>query len=561
MQTSKRVLLIGLDGATWDVLDPWIRTGALPHLARLRQNGSWGPLLSSIPPITAAAWSTFMTGKRPGKHGVYHFIKMFDDEDPADGEPELVSARSLKSSTLWDAMGHHHRKVVLVNIPLTYPPRPVNGVMITGLLTPSNAPIFTYPPELSKEITDYKIDLDRFIDKTPHVDSFEAEITAPTLSLVEEFRDMEEKRARVSFSLMDSEPWDFFMVVFTGTDRMGHYLWPYHRSPRADDSPEVQQLCQAVHSYYVRLDEIVGELVEKAGEDTAVIIMSDHGMGPTCTKRLHCNNWLYQQGWLAARSTSTSLTSPDSWLKRLGLPRDKVGRLIRRIPGLAGSGLVKKAVSSRAAAVDIEHSKAYCVPIFYNIMGIRIRLEGEEKEALCQEIMQGLQEIVDPETGQRVVQQVYRAGEYYYGPYADNIPDIIAITDPDYGCSYYLSHYSSIVTKRPHASGPAKHRSEGIFIANGPGIISRPEPLPNLNIEDVAPTVLHLMGLPVPSDMDGRVLAEVLDPALLEVQPIRQREPVGFWPNRDEVIFSDEVMSVEDEEEIRGRLRALGYFE
>lgn len=561
MPNANRVMIIGLDGATWTVIDPWIKDGTLPNLARLRQAGSWGNLLSTIPPITAAAWSTFMTGKKPGKHGVFHFVKLFEDNHSTNGKHELVSARSIKSSALWDILGHHGRRVALINIPLTYPPRPVNGVMITGLLTPSKAKVFTYPPELSKEITDYKIDLDRFIDKTPFQDDLDGEITAPTLTLVQEYRQMTEQRLRVTRSIMKQEPWDFFMVVFTSPDRMGHYLWPFHRSPQPGDSPEVQQLCQAVRNYYIRLDEVVGELADQAGQDTTVIIMSDHGMGPVPGKQLHCNNWLQQRGWLRASANGTHLTSPDSWLKRLGLPRDKVGRMVRRIPGLSRNRLVRKAANSRAATVDMAQSQAYGVPIFFNIMGIRINAEGAEKEALRREIMQKLPEITDPETGQQVVQQVYRGEEYYYGPYAANTPDIIAIIAPEYGCNYHLSHYSSFVTKRQVVSGPAKHRVEGIFIARGANIISQPGALPNLNIEDVAPTVLQLLGLPIPTDLDGRVLTEVLTPDFLQAQPIEQAEPTGFWPEEAQAIFSNEVMSSDDEALLQDHLRALGYFE
>ncbi|HID63217.1 MAG TPA: hypothetical protein EYP49_10820, partial [Anaerolineae bacterium] len=553
----------GLDGATWDVLDPWITDGSLPNLARLRHNGSWGVLFSSIPPISAAAWSTFMTGKRPGKHGIFHFIKLFDNNDSTDDKREIVNARSIKSSTLWDIMGHHDRKVALINVPMTYPPRPVNGFMITGLLTPRNASTFTYPPELSREITDYVIDLDRFIDKKPFQAAHDPEVIAPTLSLVQEFRDMLEKRAKVSLSLMSSRPWDVFMVVFTGTDRMGHYLWPYHRSADVDDSPETQELCHAVHQYYTRLDEIVGELVERAGEDVTVIVMSDHGMGPTHTKRVHCNNWLYQRGWLSARTESVRITNPDGWLRRLGLPRDKIGRVILRIPWLAGSRLVKNATQKRPAAadVDLEQSKAYCMPMHNTITGIRINLEGEGKTALLQEIVKELKKIVDPETEQPVVQQVYRGEDYYHGPYADNIPDIIVIMKPDYGCNYRLSPYSSAVTKRPGALDRGMHRLEGIFMVSGPAVVPNPGPLSGLGIEDVAPTILYLMGLPVPSDMDGRVLTEILPPTVLESRPVKQGEPMGLWPGEEEAVFSDEVISDEDEERIRKRLKALGYLE
>jgi predicted AlkP superfamily phosphohydrolase/phosphomutase len=523
---ANRVMIIGLDGATWTVLDPWIKDGTLPHLARLRREGSWGNLISTI-----------------------------------NSKPELVSARSIKSSALWDILGHQERRSVLINIPLTYPPRPVNGVMITGLLTPGSAKVFTYPAELSQEITDYKIDLDRFIDKKPFEDEFEDEITAPTLTLIEEYREMTEKRLRVTRELMEREAWDFFMVVFTSPDRMGHYLWPYHRSPRPDDSPEVQQLCQAVRDYYIRLDQVLGELVDQIDEDVTVLVMSDHGMGPVPSKQLHCNNWLQQHGWLKTGSNGVLTASPDSWLKRLGIPRDKVGRVVRQIPGLAKNQLVKKVANSHSVSVDLAHSQAYGVPIFFNIMGIRINLKGAEKEALRQEIMQKLPEITDPETGQRLVRQVLRGEDYYYGPHAENTPDIIAIIAPEYGCNYNLSHYSSFVTKRQVISGPAKHRIEGIFIARGANIASQAEPLPNLNIEDVAPTVLHLMGSPVPTDLDGRVLTEVLTPEFLKAQPVRQGEPIGFWPDEAQAAFSDEVMSDEDEELLRERLQALGYFE
>jgi len=563
MQNADQLLIIGLDGTTWDVLDPWIKEGVLPNLARLRQNGSWGNLNSSIPPITAAAWSSFMTGKRPGKHGVYHFIKLFDEDNATTNKPELVNARSLKSPTMWDILGHHNKKLGLINIPMTYPPRPVNGFMITGLLTPKNASVFTHPPELSNNIKDYIIDLDRFIDKKPYQTSYDSDLIAPTLSLMQEFTDMLEKRTSTTLSLMNSQLWDVFMVVFTGPDRMGHYLWPYHRSPTADDLPEIQQLCQAVQAYYIRLDEIVGELIDNAGPEPTVLIISDHGMGPPPAKRVHGNNWLRQHGWLTAATTNPSITNPDSLLKRLGLPRDKIGRLVRLIPGFAKTSLVQKAVSTRSDTVDKEKSNAYCIPIFDNILGIRLNnmLKGEQREALRLEIMQGLQTITDPDTGEAVVKQVLKGEDYYQGPYAVNIPDIIVILYADYGAGFHLSHYSSIVTRRPFVSEQAIHRIEGIFLAAGPNITANPEPLENLRLEDIIPTALHLMNLPVPSDMDGRVLAESIKPEYMAQHPVKYGDPTERWPDDGNATFSDEVMSEEDEELIRDRLEALGYLE
>ncbi len=563
MEQTKRVMVIGLDGSTWDVLDRWIVDGTLPNLARLRNEGSWGILRSTIPPITAAAWSTFMTGKRPSKHGVYHFINLFGSADGNGngngGSSELVSARSIKSPALWDILGHHKRQVVLINIPLTYPPRPVNGVMVTGLLTPRNAPVFTYPAKLSKEITDYKIDLDRFVDKTPFVDVIDGEIVVPTLDLVDEFRDMLEMRARVTFSLMDSQPWDFFMVVFMGTDRMGHYLWEY-QSGRGCGSPEAQDLCRAVREYYIRLDEIVGELVRKAGDDVTTVVMSDHGMGPKHTKRVHLNNWLLQHGWLTACKPAKKMSNPDGWLTRLGLPRDRIGRVIRRLPGVANTRLVKQAAAAAALEVDMAHSQAVAIPIFNHIFGIRIKAEGEAMERLRTEITHALRALTDPHTGRKLVEHVYRGEEYYDGPLAQNVPELLVMMDPDYGGSYRLGRYSSIVTELQVHTHRGNHRMEGIFAVRGPEIARQAKPLPNLDIEDVAPTVLHLMGLPVPDDMDGRVLTEILAPES-RMQPVRKAPANGFWTNDGAEGFQEAVMSEEDEAEIRERLQALGYIE
>jgi predicted AlkP superfamily phosphohydrolase/phosphomutase len=386
-------------------------------------------------------------------------------------------------------------------------------------------------------------------------------VVAPTLSLVGEFRDMLDSRAEVSLSLMDSSPWDLFMVVFTGPDRMGHYLWPYHRTAEEKDSPEVRQLCEAVREYYVRLDEVVGELVNKAGDEVSVVVMSDHGMGPKQSKRLHCNVWLQKHGWLSTESDAPQLTNPDNWARRIGLPRDKVGRIVFQIPGLARSRFVKRAIKSRSLKVDLQHSQAYCVPMYNHVMGIRIKLSGQRREALRQEIMRELKQIVDPETGQAVVREVCKGEDYYYGPYAENVPDIIVVMEPDYACSTSLGTYSSVVTKLQVSPDGGGHRMEGIFLASGAHILASSVPLPDLVIEDIAPTVLYLMDLPVPSEMDGRVLTEVLSPTTVESRPIRHGMPMNFWPNADEAMRNDEALSQEDDADIRKRLQALGYLE
>lgn len=562
MKKLNRVLIIGLDGATWDVLAPWLDDGTLPHLARLRQNGCWGELLSTIPPLTAPAWSTFATGKNPGKHGVFHFVQADNPGNGANGKPLIVDNRSIKAATLWDILGHHGRQVGLVNIPMTYPPRPVNGFMIACFLTPPNAPFFTYPHELSMQLTDYQIDLDRFIFHKPFArDSEEPPNVAPSLELMQEFDDMEEKRARTALKLMKTEPWDMFMVVFTATDRMGHYLWPYHRLVDSDGSPEWQELHQAVRQFYIKLDEAVGAMVQEAGDETTVVVMSDHGMGWNHSKLVYWNLWLHQKGLL---STQGSVTNPDGWLMRLKLPRNRIAQVAREVmPASLRKKVIRQVKTSRSLTFNPAQTQAYYKTIYQSVGGIYINLKGEAKERLRDELIEAVKGVVDPGTGQPVVQGVYRGPDCYHGPYANNVPDIVLVMDRRYAGDGKLSYYSSIVTDLPvnERRDPGGHKMEGIFIAKGPDIEAISQGLPHLNIQDITPTVLHLMGLPVPVDMDGRVLAEMLKPAALQRQPMISGPELDMWPSQAEAQALGDFDSPSDDETVQERLRALGYLE
>jgi predicted AlkP superfamily phosphohydrolase/phosphomutase len=563
MDKHQKVLIIGLDGATWTVLTPWIEDGSLPNLAGLRDHGSWGELRSTIPPITAPAWSSFLTGKNPGKHGVFHFIPLDDDpEEHGNGKIEVVDGRSIQSATLWDILGHHNRKVGVINVPMSYPPRPVNGFMITCLLTPPHASIFTYPAELSGQLEGYQIDLDRFIDQKPFARDLQGKHikreVKPSLQLVQEFYDMEEKRAETALELMTSNPWDVFMVVFTATDRMGHYLWPYHLPGSPADDTETKELRAALHSFYKRLDEHIGRLVDTAGPDTTVIVMSDHGMGSIYTKNTHWNNWLFKKGYIDIERGTTN--TPDGWLLRLKLPRDKLRAVMNRIPGLMKNKLVEKARTAPTARIDYQNSRAYYVRIFDPVGGIHVRGEGQAKEALIQELLNEVRQVVDPSTGQPVVRWALRREEYFKGPHASKAPDIILVMHPDFGSSDRLSNYSAIVTDRPSIGDPGGHHIEGILIVSGHGAAAQKDPIPGMVIEDVTPTVLHLLGLPIPTDMDGRALTELLDARLFGEPPLFTEVEPDRWPSEQEAVPILEKPPG-DEDVIQDRLRALGYLE
>jgi predicted AlkP superfamily phosphohydrolase/phosphomutase len=563
MEERNKVLIIGVDAATWEVLEPWMSDGSLPNLARLRQTGSWGSLLSTMPPLSAPAWASFMTGKNPGKHGIFHFVSRQEEAPSTETNSELVNSRSIKSSTLWDILGHHDRKVGIVNLPMTYPPRPVNGFMIAGFLTPPGARVFTYPSGLSDRLADYQIDLDQFISRKPFestANSARAKAAVePSVGLVQQFYDLMEQRARTSLSLMASEPWDVFMCVFMGTDRMGHYLWPYHRAADLDGSQESLDLHKAIHAYYVRLDEFIGQFVEQAGKNATVVILSDHGMGAYPTKRVHWNHWLAQQKLVSAQGRN--LTNADQWLTRLGLSRDKVGKFILGLPILGRSGLVRKLRRTKAPPVDVKESSAYYRTLYGQVGAIYINLpEGNpEYQALRHRLMERILEITDPDTGSPVVQQVRKGEDCFFGPHIDDVPAIVTVLHPDYEGTERLSTYSSPVTKIRQSINPGEHKMEGILIMAGPSIRASEEALLDLSLMDVAPTILHLLDLPVPSDLDGRVIGEAFVPGLMAARPVRQGEPLGIWNGEEDYQYEDGGMSDEDESRLRERLAALGY--
>ncbi len=561
---ASRILMIGLDGATWNVLEPFMADGELPNLSRIREQGGWGDLRSTLPPLSAPAWSTFLTGKSPARHGVFHFVDWLEETcDRTGAGAGLVDGSSIESPTLWDVAAHHDRRVGVINVPMTYPPRPVNGFMITGLLTPPDASVFTYPPELSDELRDYRIDLDRFIAVKPFAvlegGGKQKRTVKPDLELIDEFHEMEYQRGRTALQLLQSEPWDVFTVVFTSTDRMGHYFWPYHRATDLDGSPEADELHDAIRRFYRRIDEMIGELIAAAGEGAVVMVLSDHGMGPIYQKNTHWNTWLLEEGYLKlARGSARTF---DGWLLRLGIPRDRLRGLAKRIPGLMTSKAVHALKTAATAEIDKQSSTAYYERWFDPVGGFRINAEGEEREKVRTDLMEAITAVVDPDTGEPIVKEVQRREDCLAGPYLDQAPDVIIVMNPDYGSSDRMSNYSSIVTQRPHIGDPGSHQMEGIFMCAGAGVAATSDPYTGLRIEDIAPTVLHLLDIGVPSDMDGRVLSEIIAAGGSADRDVTIGETMTWWPDEETARTGDPGRVAADERAVRDRLRALGYFE
>ncbi|MGB3713490.1 MAG: alkaline phosphatase family protein [Candidatus Promineifilaceae bacterium] len=559
MGTKPRILVIGLDGATFDVLLPLVKQGILPHLATLMIKGSWGRLASTIPPFTGAAWSTFATGQNPGQHGIISFQErdLFNYGTSGSG---FVDSRRL-GHTLWEIMSDHGKRVAVINVPLTYPPRAVNGYMVSGMLTPPSARDYTYPPSLTASLSDdYVIDLD-FLRED---DQFRNHGFPPKSVILTKIREMSQIRGKVCLSLLEEQQWDFFMVVFTGTDRLSHFFWDDLDSIVQNDGKAAGRIQSDIVRYLTELDETIGQLVESFGEPAVSMVLSDHGFGASPIRRVYLNIWLERIGLLHRRRRD-SLLDMEYWRVRIGR-NDKAKRLIRRvIPERTQSSIKGIAESVSTDIIDWNSTQAYWVPIYFHVCGIEINLvekrregivsTGSEYDKLREYIIGEAKKMLDPISGEPIVDEAFKREELYSGPYVDRFPDVILMLKPKYIAGGSLA--GRLLTESTSPFRPGEHRQDGIFMAMGPPVVPQ-EDLPLLGLVDIPSTILYLMGLPVPSNFDGRVLTELLDPVHIDAFPIVAREAES-----SDLVTGTPVqeLSGEEEAQLLQRLRGMGYIE
>ncbi len=545
---SRKVMVIGLDGATWDILQPWMEAGYLPNLASLVAEGASGKLCSTIPPVTIPAWATFQTGMNPGKHGLFYFTRY----QPGTYDTPLVDATSVGPRTLWGLLGDAGKRLAIINVPVTYPPQPVNGVLVAGMLSPSPRQAF-WPPELYDEVVAAVGEYQVF---TP-VRTFDY---LGVKGFVEQVTALARGRAAVARYIFNKEDWDFFMVHFQATDIIQHALWawadPHH--PDFERKPELEKA--QVRGFYQTLDELVGELCTLAGDERPVIVMSDHGFGPVM-RRLYLNQWLLNEGLLSAPAQSSFKGRLLGWAEE-AVRRADVFKLRRRLikPRSRGEGLVARL--KRDALIEWPQTKAFAFSsslfgrIYLNTVG-RERQgtvpPGPAWEALRERIAEGLLALRDPANGQPMVAQVWRREEIYHGSQANKLPDLVVMPADGY---WVVTEFRRQLLVEPMPSFlSGTHRMEGILAMRGPGI--RPGvALDGASIADLTPTILYLMDLPVPVAMDGRVLKAALEETLMAARPVRfveAEEPVEEPPP------VGKVYSEADSAEVKARLAGLGY--
>jgi predicted AlkP superfamily phosphohydrolase/phosphomutase len=563
-------IIVGLDGVPLKLLRPWMESGALPTMQRFLRQGVVGDLRSTMPPTSGPSWSSFMTGKSPGKTGIYDFLYR------AEGSYHFppVNASLRDGQELWEILSKAGYKVGVFNVPLTYPVKPVNGFMISGWMTPYTAKDYVYPPELGPELQQ-AVGNYRIYPTATYSKGRAEQFLRASIELLE-------MRTRTALHLLQREQWDFFMTVIFDTDRVLHQLWhvldpehPWHNArranprrggapypPRAPYPPERGH--DIVLKYFCHVDDSLGRLLAAAGDDALKIVMSDHGMG-SAHNFVVLNNWLLANGFLRLRRAP--LTALKYGLFKAGLTLRNVHKVANWLglakhveyKGLYSTDWLLKLAFLSFNDVDWSQSVAYSFgrhygPIYLNVKGREpqgIVEPGDEYERVREQIVAAAMQFQHPRTGRNMVGRVLRREEVYDGPHLEQAPDLILIPADPRDIFFGLADFGSnqMVDTVYRYSG--MHRDDGMLMMMGPQVAAG-APVEGAAITDVAPTVLHAMGLPIPNDMDGKPLLDLLSKACGGRAP-RYVDAKGNG-DRPQAQYT-----AQEEQQIVERLRSLGY--
>jgi len=532
---TTRCLFLGLDGGTFSILDPLMEDGVMPFLKQFVASGARAELRSVIPPTTPPGWTSIVTGRSPGNHGVLDF---FTFESLDSQHARLTNSAHIQCETIWSMVSRQGLTATALNFPIMAPPRPISGHVIPGWVVWRYLRRYCYPTALYDRLKglpgfnpqDLAMDLDieqKALDGCPQEEQ-------------EEWVRMHLRRERQWFQilahLMREEPHHLMGLVFDGVDKLQHLFWrlidpaclPGQLSPW---EVKVRQLCL---DYFRQLDRLIAELVTMAGEDANVFIVSDHGFGPS-HGLFYVNTWLRQNGHLKwAADSPADQEHPIS----LGLSPEVLGS----IDGL----------------IDWGGTTAYArTPSSY---GIHIRVAGRRSEEgippaeypiFRQRLVNALRGFRDSQTGAPVVTEAWTREEAFPGTLTHLAPDVTFWLRDGRLPSTVKSDVA--LWRRPEPVG--SHRLEGIFLARGPAV-ARGALLPQISVLDVTPMLLYALGLPVPGDLEGQVQRDVFESTFVRANPVVIGEPTQ--PPEE---FPSAPMDLEGQEAVASRLRALGYLD
>ncbi|APW62352.1 alkaline phosphatase family protein [Paludisphaera borealis] len=536
-----KTILIGLDGATFTVLDPLMAGGVMPFLRDLVAEGVRATLRSVIPPLTPPAWTSLMTGKRPGEHGVFDF---FQKETPNSRYFRFTTSHDVQAATIWSMAGECGLRSNVLNFPLMFPPPALNGCLVPGGWMPWRQLRLGCRPAA-------------LFDRLKELPSFNPRELSHDMALeekvlegcaAEEYLDWimlhtrrERRWTEIFLYLMREEPADFSAILFDGVDKLQHLCWRFLDPSLAPERPtpwehEVQSACE---NYFRELDGLIAEIVSSAGPGATVVFASDHGFGPT-SDIFYINTWLERQGRLA-------------WAGDRGARPDATHQV----------GINQ--IARHVFEMDWERTTAYgATPSSQGIHIVRPTSDGtvgvpaEAYDRVRDELVEGLMGLRHPETGRPVVAEVWARDDVFAGPFEPWAPDLTVRLEGDAVVSILRS--DSVMGRRPEPAGT--HRPEGVFLARGPGV-HRGASVAELSLLDVAPFVLHSLGMPIPDDLSGRLPLQALEAGSSPRRVVKAtgvRTPVAAVM-APEPMGADAALDAEEEQLVLKRLSALGYLE
>ena len=500
MDANKRVIVIGLDGATFTMIDPLIEKGELPNFKKFIDEGVYGKLQSTIPPLSSAAWASFMTGMSPSNHGAFDFLI----KKPGSYDSSFLNSNLIKAPRFWEILGDSGKKVIVQNIMGTYPIRSVNGYLISGFLTPPRQK-YTYPES-------FQIELENKFGEYPRPPG-----AAVPSGMEEEYMKLIfnnlEKRSKITSYLMDAKEWDLFVVLFDGTDVLQHAFWKHctEKNKKYRKKKNYEIMKDAIPNFYKKFDRFLGELLEKIDENTILIVLSDHGFG-NLNKLIFMNNLLLDMNLLILkRRASTQL---KRWCLKHHLNVENFLKIMEKI-GLSIKGVAKETGKEQQIAnklflskndIDWKKTKAFSMGtgghIYINLKGRESKgtVTFEEYQELRKFIIETLQNVKDPKNGKKIFERVYSKDEIYDGKYSNIAPDISVLPSEGY-FTLYKEHFIS-PSFLMGASVSGNHTLYGIVMMMG-GNIKKGKEVKGMRIWDVPAIILKIFDIDN-SYMDGK---------------------------------------------------------
>ena len=492
-----RTVIFGVDGLTFRIIKPLIERGDLPNFQKVAQQGCEAILESKYPPLTPPAWTSLSTGLKPARHGVYDYWIYGDEEKRGITRSVHVQTRRRAEKAIWNILSEYGKQVLVINIPATYPPEAVNGVMVSGYLTPGTDVDFTYPTAFKEEL----LRVAPSYQLTPGAEYESLRLRLQVRQMVDVLVRMTEERTRLIMHLLKEKPWDFCYLAYICSDRLQHQLWE-----------EAIALDPRTNEYYKTLDHALGLILEQLGPDDALFIVSDHGFKGH-SSYFDINEYLNQKGLLkmdARIQTARRKAGYASTIKRMAnkVGLRQVARKIKRSLKAAGVWENAGVDPNRPVLEDIDWDKtrAY-VPSFSGFQGgyADVFLSPDMTDEQIADLCEDLRRQKDPKNGTPLLDEIYTTEVFGKGPYAPREPRLLLLAND--GITFRMELGNTRIWEDIGKTFGSHHK-DGVLYAYG-GPFKHGFKATNAQVYDLVPTVLQAMGLPFPYTFDGRVLDEL----------------------------------------------------